>query len=274
MTLHKGYITNAEAKRREKADSKVEAAPKPELTKAAQNYVDLHRHAAVRCDLLNHSGIALRLIAAHMIAGSDLWSVQADPQKAAKPESAESLEKNTGQQRMAAERGDITAMLGMDDDTDILDTRDGWSPRPCINKVFAKLQSLSDAEVTCILTFLMADSLSVHSPLIDTLGEAMETDMSQHWTPEPLFFDLVRDKQVLNAMVCEFAGESAARENITATAKTHRAILNTCLEGTRTPAKTDWLPAYKAFPQGSYREQSIEPEEVAELPENEQAKAA
>lgn len=91
VTFHKGYITNAEAKRREKAAQRTTAAPKPELTKAAQNYVDLHRHAAVRADLLDNSGIALRLVAAHMMAGSSLWQVETDPQKAAKPESAESL---------------------------------------------------------------------------------------------------------------------------------------------------------------------------------------
>ena len=257
VTVHKGYITNAEAKRREKADSKGEAAPKPELTKAAQNYVDLHRHAAVRNDLLNHSGTALRLISAHMIAGSSLWHVEADPQKAAKPESAESLEQNTAQQRMVQERADIAAMLGVKDNTDLMASRDSWS-RPCIKKVFATLQTLSDEQVTRILTFLMADSLSVHSPLINELGAIMETDMRHHWT----------------AMVGEFAGKSAARENITATAKTHRAILNACLDGTRTPAKPDWMPVYMAFPQGSYREQAVEPVEATDLPEDEQAKAA
>ncbi|WP_415402455.1 ParB/RepB/Spo0J family partition protein [Tateyamaria sp. SN3-11] len=276
VTEHEGYITNAEAKRREKAASAEagDTPPKPELTKAAQNYVDLHRHAAVRSDVLDHSGIALRLIAAHMIAGSSLWQVQADPQKAAKPEIAESLERNAGHRRMEAERANITALLSTDDDTALMDTANAWSPRPCITKVFATLQSLSDDEVTRILTFLMADSLSVHSPLIDELGEVMDSDMRQHWSPEPLFFDLVRDKQVLNEMVREYAGESIADQNLTATAKTQRAILNACLDGTRAPEREDWMPYYMAFPQGSYREEIVEPEEVIELHEEEQVKAA
>ncbi len=41
--------------------------PKPELTKAAENYLALHRHAVVRAELLSHPGIALRLTVAHMI---------------------------------------------------------------------------------------------------------------------------------------------------------------------------------------------------------------
>ena len=40
---------------------------KPELTKAMQNYLDLHRHAAVRTELLGHQGIALRLAVAQII---------------------------------------------------------------------------------------------------------------------------------------------------------------------------------------------------------------
>ena len=202
----------------------------------------------MRSDLLDHSSIALRLIAAHMIAGSSLWQVQADPQKAAKPEIEDSLERNTGHRRIETERAAIIDMLAMGDDTNLLDTANAWSPRACID------------EVTRILTFLIADSLSAHSPLIDTLGEAIDSDMRTHWIPEPLFFDLVRDKQALNAMVGEYAGSTAARENANATAKTQRAILNACLDGTRTTKCEDWMPQYMAFPMGSYR---VETEIVA-----------
>ena len=136
------------------------------------------------------------------------------------------------------------------------------------------LHNLTYSDVTSFLTFLMADSLSVHSPLIDELGELMETNMRQYWSPEPLFFDLFRDKQVLNEMVREYAGESIADQNLTATAKTQRAILNACLDGTRTPEREDWMPYYMAFPRGSYRVEIVEPEEVIDLQEDEQAKAA
>ena len=183
----------------------------------------------MRSDLLDHSSIALRLIAAHMIAGSSLWQVQADPQKAAKPEIEDRLERNTGHRRIETARTALIDMLAKD-------------------------------EVTRILTFLIADSLSAHSPLIDSLGEAIDSDMRTHWIPEPLFFDLVRDKQALNAMVGEYAGSTAARENANATAKTQRAILNACLDGTRTTMCEDWMPQYMAFPMGSYR---VETEIVA-----------
>lgn len=264
VSIHEGYISNTEAKRREKVGAVDTPAPKPELTKAAQNYVDLHRHAAIRTDLLDHSDIALRLITAHMIAGSSLWEVQADPQKAAKPEIAESLEANKGQIRLAKERAAILDLLGLNAEGTILDNRACYAPRPCITEVFAKLQTLSNEEVTRILTFLMAESVSVHSPLIDMLGKVMETDMALHWAPEPVLFDLIHDKRALNAMIAECAGSTVAKANLTETAKTQRTILGDCLDGTRTPVDANWMPRYMAFPQGAYAEVKVQTDKVCD----------
>lgn len=264
ITVHEGYITDAEAKRRVKEASGSAAVPKPELTKPAQNYMELHRHAAVRADLLHDSATALRLIAAQLICGSDLWRVDVDPQKAAKPEIADSLETNTGQQAMQDEREAVQALLAIDESDYIY--------RPSITQVFDVLQSLDATDVTRVLTFLMAETLSVQSPLIETLGETMGTDMRQHWSPDQVFFDLIRDRAVLNTMVGEYAGDEAAKANLTATAKSQRAILTACCEGNREPTNRDWLPRYMTFPQGSYRgqESNIAPPH----PEEDQREAA
>ena len=40
-----------------------------ETEKAMQDYLELHRHAAVRLALLSHPGIARRLMVAHVIGG-------------------------------------------------------------------------------------------------------------------------------------------------------------------------------------------------------------
>ncbi len=271
VAFHEGYITQAEARRRDKAARGAANGPKPELTKAAQNYVDLHRHAAVRADLLGHSGLALRLIAAHMIAGSALWRVEADPARAAKPEIAESLDGNTGHRTMAKEREEIRKLLGLEEEDAVLDAPNDWSPRPDIADIFTRLQAMEDEPGLRLHTFLMAESLEVYSPLIDTLAEVMKTHMAAHWQAESLFFELIRDKRVLNAMVCEFAGDNAAKEHVTATAKTQRAILTACLDGTRAPADPDWQPRYMAFPQGSYR---ADPGETQPDPEADQHEAA
>lgn len=249
VSEHEGYITNAEAKRREAAIRKEagEVALEPELTKPAQNYVDLHRHAAVRADLVSNTSVGLRLVAAHMLCGSNLWHVMFEPQKAAKPVIAESLEANAGQAAFEAERDAIAALLGLSESEMFYRT-------PSTNDVFARVIDMSDEDVMRMITFLMAETLSVNSPLIDILGETLGTNIRDHWTPDGALFDLIRDKSTLNAMVREYAGEAAAEGNADQSAKTQRTILNACADETRTPARSDWVPRFMAFPKGSYRE--------------------
>src|SRR5690606_10184769 len=94
VTFHEGYVTRKEARRLEKGES-IDAAPKAkrgELTSNLQAYVDLHRHAAVRAGLTAHSHIALRLMVAHVICGSSLWSVRPEPQKCRNEAVQESVE--------------------------------------------------------------------------------------------------------------------------------------------------------------------------------------
>src|SRR3546814_12680922 len=64
-----------------------------------QTYVDLHRHAAVRAALVARSSVALRLMAAHAIIGSPLWTVRPDPQSSRKEQVAESVETSLGDAR-------------------------------------------------------------------------------------------------------------------------------------------------------------------------------
>lgn len=129
-----------------------------------------------------------------MIAGSSLWTVKADPQKAAKPEISESLESNTAQQAFEAERQAIKTLLGMDGMA-LLDKPDGYYPRPSLAEVLAKLTELDDAEVLRVLSFLMADSLAVGGELVEVLAQSFETDIAATWTIDDTFFDLMRDKQ-------------------------------------------------------------------------------
>ena len=75
--FHEGYLTRKEAKWREQGGD-VSTKPKAELTKAMQNYLDLHRHAVVRSEFLNYSGIALRLAVSQITGGSNLWDVKAE----------------------------------------------------------------------------------------------------------------------------------------------------------------------------------------------------
>jgi ParB family chromosome partitioning protein len=77
VTFHEGYLTRKEARRAASGDTPEGPKPqRPELTSTLQTYVDLHRHAAVRAALLTRPEVALRLMVAHAIVGSHLWTVR------------------------------------------------------------------------------------------------------------------------------------------------------------------------------------------------------
>ena len=63
------------------------------------------------------------------------------------------------------------------------------------------------------------------------------------------FFDMIRDKAVLNAMLAEVAGKRCADSNIAEKAKTQKKIVRDCLDGANGRAKVEgWLPGWLAFP--------------------------
>ncbi|MEM9211539.1 MAG: ParB/RepB/Spo0J family partition protein [Pseudomonadota bacterium] len=112
VTPFEGLITEKEARKREKAEEAGETKPvKCEVTKAMQNYLDLHRFAAVRTKLLDHPNIALRLCVAQIIAGSGRWDVTADPQKANTAPIAASLDENAAQHKFSKARGRVLELL-------------------------------------------------------------------------------------------------------------------------------------------------------------------
>lgn len=105
VTPYEGQLSRKEiksAKRQEPTDSAKPA--KSEITKPLQNYLDLHRHSAVRSALLNQQGLALRVATAQLIAGSDLWAIHADPQKAMKDATSDSLSDNKAESFFACAR--------------------------------------------------------------------------------------------------------------------------------------------------------------------------
>ncbi|MBL0001841.1 MAG: hypothetical protein IPO97_13295 [Sphingomonadales bacterium] len=84
VSFHEGYLTRKEARSRELAEcgaAMIAKPVRPELTSALQDYVDLHRHAAVRLALAAQPGVALRVMVAHAICGSPLWRVKPQEQR-------------------------------------------------------------------------------------------------------------------------------------------------------------------------------------------------
>lgn len=255
VAFYEGLLSRVEIEALHKAENGEAAKPlKPELTKAMQNYLALHCHAAVRLELLSHPQIALRLAVAQIIAGSDLWTVQADPQKANTEKIRENLEASTAQAAFIKSRQKMCDMLGLKqrDDQTIVPRRWDRDQRRDLHKLFFKLLSVSDKEALQILTFVVAECLPSGSATVEILGHLTSVDMQKHWQPDQTFLDLIRDKDAINAMVAEIAGKEAADARSTATAKSQKAVIQACLEGTRTAKVKNWHPRYMVFPMGAY----------------------
>ena len=258
VKIHEGLLPEKEAKRLALAESgeTPAKAERPELTQSMQNYLDLHRHAAVRAELLNHQGVALRLAVAQVIAGSSLWTVHADPQRANTDKIKDSLTTNLAEDLFAQERKTIRDLLSVSDvpEDTFVPRKDDWGKSYDLQYIFGKLLEMDDAIVTRILTFVVAETLPCGSETVEQLGEQLEVDMNDYHKPNDLFFDLLRDKEAINQMVKEVAGKPAADDNITATAKVQKQIIQNCLTGER-KAKLDintWQPRYMHFPMKGY----------------------
>ena len=254
VETHEGYVSRQEARKREKKEKggEPDAPPqKPELTKAAQNYLELHRHAAVRLRLIEEPRIALRLAVAHMIAGSGVWQVKPEPQRADKEEIATSVQTGSAQKIFDEKKAAALQLLGLAEDRSDLIRHTGDSYATVA--ILASLLGRTDDEVLHILSVAMAESLEAGSAITEAAGTVLKADMATSWKPDQAFLDLVTDKSVLNAMLAEIAGRSVADGNKAGTGKVQRGIISDYLGGTNgREHKPGWTPRYGRFPAGSY----------------------
>jgi len=253
VTFHEGYITQREARAKERAASgpgkgDTDAKPpKPEITKAMERYLELHRHALVRADLLAHPDIALCLTVAHMIAGSALWTIRPDDQRAPKPEIEASVMASPSQASFETERAEILKLLDMDEDWSELVRHTGdtyWTAT-----LFAKLLKLSRENVLRILTFAMTETLQSGSCLVEMLGVLMGTKAETRWQADDTFLNLLKDKATINAVLSDIAGATVAEANANETGKTQKGIIHDCLTGGNGRKHIDnWVPNWLRFP--------------------------
>lgn len=254
IEVFEGYVSRHEARKREKqkeADGAEAKTEKPELTKAAQNYWELHRHAAVRLRLVEEPKVALRLAVAHMIAGSRLWQVRPEPQRADKEEIAASVQTGQAQAKFDEARVNVLTLLGLAEDRGDLVRHTGDSYGTAV--IFLALLKMSDDEVLGILAVAMAESMEAGTAITEITGMYLATDMAKNWKPDQTFLDLITDKMVLNSMLAEVAGTKVAAANRDATGKVQRNIIRDVLIGTNgREHKPDWVPGYASFPAKRY----------------------
>lgn len=257
VTPYEGQFSRAEIKKREQAECGEAQPERPELTKTMQNYLALHRHAAVKVELLQQQGVALRLCVAQIITSSPTWDVRADRQKANTDAIAASIAECGAQTAFEVQQKRIMALLDVDGNTErpLVDHTPYYGRGLDAHVVFAKLLKLDDSEVMEILTYLVAETLQSGSSLVEALGVLLKVDMANHWNREDdTFLDLLRDKEATNAILAEIGGETVAQGNITATAKAQKQIIGDFISGNGREQNKNWQPRYMSFPMQGYTE--------------------
>ena len=253
VTVHEGYLTRKEARRLESGEP-LEAPAKParpEVSGPLQGYIDLHRHAAARAALTDHPGLALRLMAAHAIVGSPLWTVRVEPQSARSDAVRESLETCPAEVAFDLKRRAVLDCLGFGSEEPSVTGGNG-DPYGLVG-VFLRLAELPDEAVLAVIAVVMGETLAAGSAAVEAVGEAIGLDMSAWWQADEAFFGLVRDREVLTALVAEVAGPKVAEANAKEKGATLKTIIRDCLAGSGGRPKAErWVPKWMAFPPAAY----------------------
>ncbi|WP_337180644.1 ParB/RepB/Spo0J family partition protein [Sphingopyxis granuli] len=253
VEFREGYVTDKEAKRIAKGEA-VDTGPKvprPEVTGTMQNYIDLHRHAAVRAALTGHPKVALRLMVAHAIVGSPLWTVRVEGQATRNDAVRESVETCKGETDFDAKRRAVLDLLNYSPEEPTVTGGNG-DPSGLVGLFFALL-GLTDRAVMQVIAVVIGETLAVGSAAVEAVGGEIGVDMARYWQADDAFFEALRDKMVLTRIVAEVAGEPVASANAGEKTKTLKQIVRDHIGGANGRAKVDsWVPKWMAFPPAAY----------------------
>ncbi|WP_084733056.1 ParB/RepB/Spo0J family partition protein [Sphingobium chungbukense] len=250
VIFHEGYVTEKEARRIEKGE-KVAAGIKiarPELSSALASYVDLHRLHAARAALLASPGLALRLLVAHAITGSVNWQLRPEEPVIQKEATKDSIERSPGGFFFREQQRDILQAMGFDADDPSL-THNSAD----IGPLLTRLMAMPDEAVMGLVALIMGETLRTGSVAVELIGLSLGIDMATWWEADDAFFELLRDKQLLVAMVEEVAGPTVAQANATEKTKTLKEIIQNYLLGTDGRKRCErWVPRWMRFPPSAY----------------------
>jgi ParB family chromosome partitioning protein len=77
--------------------------------------------------------------------------------------------------------------------------------------------------------------------------------MARWWQADDAFFDTLRDREVMGAILAEVAGDTVARANAREKGKTIKAIVRAHLDGSDGRARIeDWVPRWMRFAPSGY----------------------
>ena len=270
VRVHEGYWPLKEARRQAHLAAGLDAAatddaPKPtrsETTQALQNYIALHKAAAVRYGLTQHPAIALRLAVAGLIGNTTNGSVRADHTPPHNAAIEASVRTSPAHRQLASERATVRYWLTGEADPapsaaeaehpDAILTGHGGSEGRTA-EVFGRLLELSDAQVLKVLAVIAAETLVAGSGLAEQLGERLQIDLRAHWQPDDTFVALLSDKAALGRIAAEVGAAPASQ----ATGKELRAAIRRRLKGEGCKPVAHGLPRYFEFPSRGYTDRPV-----------------
>lgn len=206
----------------------------------------------MRTELASHSGVALRVAVAQIICGSPLWTVRVADQGSRNPAISESIKTSAAETAFDERRRAILTVLGFDaESATVVQDRYGSDIVPLVHR----LLDLPDAVVLEVMALAMAETLAIGSDLIEVLGPVLKVDMAAYWQADGAFFDALRDREVMTAILAEVGGQAVAAANASEKGKVIKGVLADCLSGANGRAKVDgWVPRWMAFPPSAYTE--------------------
>lgn len=254
VTFHEGYVTEKEAvaRARQEAGAPVEKVSRPEVTSAMNDYINLHRHAAVRAELAKHGGVAFRALVAHVIANADHFTIDTQSYRCGKDAVQESVETCGAETHFDERRRAVLAVLGFDpEDLTVMGKR--FESGRQFAPIFARLLELPDPVVLEIVAIVMGETLQSGSEAVEQIGCHLDVDMARLWSADAAFWGLIRDKDVLGKIVAEVAGGEVAAANAGEKAAVLKGIVTDHLDGINGRPKVEaWVPRWLKFEPSSY----------------------
>jgi len=253
VAFHEGYVTRKEARSIESGEhiGIGQKAVRPEVTGTMQTYVDLHRHAAVRARLMAHPAVALRLMVAHAITGSHLWTVKPEPQSTRNDDVRESVETCAAEAEFDEKRRAVLAVLGFSAEEPTVTGGNGDDYD--LAGVFLRLLDLPDPVLMDVIAIVMGETLASGSAAVEAVGQELGIDMARYWQADDAFFSLLRDREVLGLVVAEVAGHAVASANVGEKTKVLKKIVRDHLDGADGREKViGWVPRWMRFPPTAY----------------------
>lgn len=159
VDIFEGWLSSKEARKAKAPTGKDEGGSPPAvcsaMTQSLTNYIELHRHVAVRLNLLESPKVVLRLLIAHGIASSGNWSVKWEPQRSHSDAIRDSIESSAAQLAFDTEKVGVDELLGLAESDEANSER--------TTRVFMRLPALTDHELERIAAFTMAETLALGS---------------------------------------------------------------------------------------------------------------